>query len=303
MGRRKKRKNKIEGQIGAIIFIAGVLIGLMTYSSRNPVNSGATVNEIAETKTTVIDAEGELHIYYFDVGQADSELLINEGKTMLIDAGNNEDGEMLVEKIKELGITRIDHVIGTHAHEDHIGGMDDIIENFEIGEVYLPEAISTSKTYEEVLDAIASKNLEITVPEIGDEIILGTTVCTVKSIGSNDDDLNNSSIVIRTVYGDKSFLFMGDLEESMEKKYTWEKTDVLKAGHHGSNTSSSQKFLNEVLPEITIISVGEGNSYNHPGQYTINRLNALNSKIYRTDEVGTIVLVSDGNTINIETEK
>ena len=159
------------------------------------------------------------------------------------------------------------------------------------------------KTYEEVLDAIASKNLEITVPEIGDEIILGTTVCTVKSIGSNDDDLNNSSIVIRTVYGDKSFLFMGDLEESMEKKYTWEKTDVLKAGHHGSNTSSSQKFLNEVLPEITIISVGEVNSYDHPGQYTINRLNALNSKIYRTDEVGTIVLVSDGNTINIETEK
>ena len=299
MGRRKKRKNKIEAQIGALIFIIGILVALMTYSNHN----ASMINEIQGNDKTVLDAKGELHIYYFDVGQADAELLINEGQTMLIDAGNNEDGEMLVEKIKELGITKIDHVVGTHAHEDHIGGMDDIIENFEIGEVYLPEAISASKTYEEVLDAISKKELQITVPKIGDEIILGTAVCTVKSIGNNDDDLNNSSIVLRTVYGNKSFLFMGDLEESMEKKYTWEKTDVLKAGHHGSNTSSSQKFLSQVLPEFTIISVGKDNTYNHPGQYTIKRLNDLNSKIYRTDESGTIILVSDGNTINIETEK
>ncbi len=299
MGRRKKRTRKIDSTLGAVIFIIFILAALITYSSQNANNT----NEVSPVNSTVLEAEGELHIYYFDVGQADCELLVNEGKTMLIDAGNNEDGEMLVKKIKELGITKIDHVVGTHAHEDHIGGMDDIIKNFEIGEVYLPEAISTSKTYEEVLDAIAEKELSITVPEIGDEIIVGTAVCIVKSIGNNDNDLNNSSIVLRTVYGDNTFLFMGDLEDNMEKKYTWEKTDVLKVGHHGSNTSSSEEFLNQVLPKYAIILVGEGNSYNHPGKYTISRLNDIKAEIYRTDEVGTIELVSDGTEITIETEK
>ena len=295
MGRRRRKKSYKIDKI--IIFIICVLGSLVVYFNQTPDDT------IQQANSTVIDAKGELYIYYFDVGQADCELLINDGKTMLIDAGNNEDGEMLVEKIKELGITKIDHVVGTHAHEDHIGGMDDIIKNFEIGEVYLPEAISTSKTYEDVLDAIASKNLEITVPEIGDEIIVGTAVCTVKSIGNSEKDLNNSSIVLRTVYGEKSFLFMGDLEESMEMKYTWEKTNVLKVGHHGSNTSSCENFLNQVLPEITIISVGEGNSYNHPGQYTLDRLNNIKTEIYRTDENGTIKLISDGTTIEIEKEK
>ena len=298
--RRRKRKKNVDGTIKAIVFIICILGAVITYASQDSNN----VNEVTtQVNGTILDAKGELFIYYFDVGQADSELLINDGKTMLIDAGNNEDGEILVNKIKELGITKLDYVVGTHAHEDHIGGMDDIIENFEIGNVFLPEAISTSKTYEDVLDVIANKNLEISVPEIGDEIIVGTAVCTVKSIENNDNDLNNSSIVLRAVYGEKSFLFMGDLEESMEKKYVWEKTDVLKVGHHGSNTSSCEEFLNQVLPEISIISVGESNSYNHPGEYALKRLNKINTQIYRTDEKGTIKLISDGDIITIETEK
>lgn len=297
MGRYSKKKKKIDLLIRMIAFIICILSALFIHFNSN------LDTQIVQANSTILDAKGELYIYYFDVGQADSSLLINDGKTMLIDAGNNEDGEMIVNKIKELGITKLDYVVGTHAHEDHIGGMDDVIENFEIGNIYLPEAISTSKTYEEVLDAIANKNLDIIVPEIGDEIIVGTVVGTVKSIGNNDNDLNNSSIVLRAVYGEKSFLFMGDLEESIEKKYSWERTDVLKVGHHGSNTSSCEEFLNQVLPEISIISVGEGNSYNHPGEYTLQRLNKIKTQIYRTDERGTIKLISDGSIITIETEK
>lgn len=297
MGRYSKKKKKIDLLIRMIAFIICILSALFIHFNSN------LDTQIVQANSTILDAKGKLYIYYFDVGQADSSLLINDGKTMLIDAGNNEDGEMIVKKIKELGITKLDYVVGTHAHEDHIGGMDDVIENFEIGNVYLPEAISTSKTYEEVLDAIANKNLDIIVPEIGDEIIVGTVVGTVKSIGNNDNDLNNSSIVLRAVYGEKSFLFMGDLEESIEKKYSWERTDVLKVGHHGSNTSSCEEFLNQVLPEISIISVGEGNSYNHPGEYTLQRLNNIKTQIYRTDERGTIKLISDGSIITIETEK
>lgn len=297
MGRYSKKKKKIDLLIRMIAFIICILSALFIHFNSN------LDTQIVQANSTILDAKGELYIYYFDVGQADSSLLINDGKTMLIDAGNNEDGEMIVKKIKELGITKLDYVVGTHAHEDHIGGMDDVIENFEIGNIYLPEAISTSKTYEEVLDAIANKNLDIIVPEIGDEIIVGTVVGTVKSIGNNDNDLNNSSIVLRAVYGEKSFLFMGDLEESIEKKYSWERTDVLKVGHHGSNTSSCEEFLNQVLPEISIISVGEGNSYNHPGEYTLQRLNKIKTQIYRTDERGTIKLTSDGSIITIETEK
>ena len=297
MGRYSKKKKKIDLLIRMIAFIICILSALFIHFNSN------LDTQIVQANSTILDAKGELYIYYFDVGQADSSLLINDGKTMLIDAGNNEDGEMIVKKIKELGITKLDYVVGTHAHEDHIGGMDDVIENFEIGNIYLPEAISTSKTYEEVLDAIANKNLDIIVPEIGDEIIVGTVVGTVKSIGNNDNDLNNSSIVLRAVYGEKSFLFMGDLEESIEKKYSWERTDVLKVGHHGSNTRSCEEFLNQVLPEISIISVGEGNSYNHPGEYTLQRLNKIKTQIYRTDERGTIKLTSDGSIITIETEK
>ena len=162
-----------------------------------------------------------------------------------------------------------------------------------------PDFIGT-EDYEYVVEVFAD---ELCQGRVGDEIIVGTAVGTVKSIGNDDDDLNASSIVLRLVYGENSFLFMGDLEQNMEVKYTWEETDVLKVGHHGSNTSSSKDFLNQVLPKYAIIPVGEGNTYNHPGEYALERLNNLNTKIYRTDKNGTVNLVSDGVNINITTEK
>ena len=243
-------------------------------------------------------------IYFLDVGQADSSLILNNGKTMLIDAGNNEDGDLLVQYIKSLGITKIDYLVGTHAHEDHIGGLDDIINAFDIGTVYLPyttEKTTTTKTFEDVLDSLIAKNLSVTTANIGDKFNVGNAECEVMYVDNSEpEDTNDQSICIRMVFGDESYLFMGDASQNVEKTRDWIKTTVLKVGHHGSRTSSSKNFLEQVEPQIAIISVGKDNSYKHPHKEAIKRLEEINSKIYRTDELGTILLISDGQSNMIE---
>lgn len=257
--------------------------------------------ETNEVKNSIeVFGDDQLKIYYIDVGQADCELMICNNETMLIDGGNNEDGNLLVEYIKSLGITKLNYIIGTHAHEDHIGGIDNIIDNFEVENIMLPPVISNTKTYESVLDSIENKNLEITVPNIGDSFKIGDSTSTIMSIGDENTDCNNSSIVVRTEFYNNNFLFMGDLESSYEKKVNWLNTDVLKVGHHGSDTSSSDYFLNQVKPKYAIISVGKDNSYKHPSKSTLRKLSNIGTKIFRTDEDGTIILTSNGSDITFE---
>ncbi|MBP3597672.1 MAG: MBL fold metallo-hydrolase [Clostridia bacterium] len=253
-----------------------------------------------ETNTKLNTSGEELQIYYFDVGQADSILLINNNETMLIDAGNNEDGNNLVKYIKSLGVTKLNYVIGTHAHEDHIGGMDNIIREFDVENVMLSPVTSNSKTYEGVLNEIENKKLKITVPEIGDTFKVGNTTSKVLSVSNDEEECNNSSIVVRTEFYNNSFLFMADLESNYEKKVTWPQTTVVKIGHHGASTSSCEDFLNQTKPEYSIISVGKDNSYNHPSSSTLKRLRKINSEIHRTDEQGTILLTSNGTDINFD---
>ncbi len=241
-----------------------------------------------------------LEIYYFNVGQADSILLNNDDYTMLIDAGNNSDGDNINKFISELGIKDIDVIVGTHPHEDHIGGLDDIISNFDIGEIYLPDVTTTSKTFESLLDVIEEKNYEITIPKIDEEFNLKDMKFKVIYTGNSEDDLNNSSIVLKMEYGNTSYLFMGDAESKVEKLILDKdiKVDVLKVGHHGSNYSTSDIFLKKVNPRYAIISVGKDNKYKHPAEETLEKLK--NIETYRTDIDGTIKLVSDGNNISIE---
>lgn len=292
----KKKQKKFISFILAVLFIIGYYIfedipTEESYSNKDEIK----VNNIVTT---------DLQIYYFDVGQADSTLIINNGHSMLIDAGNNEDGEKIVTYIKEeLNITTIDYVVGTHPHEDHIGGLDDIINNFNIKEVYLPEAMTTTKTFEDVLDAIANKELSITVPTIGETFKLGEADFEVIYTGTGEKDLNEASIILRMIFGNKTYLFTGDTTEEVEETILNSNIDidVLKVAHHGSKYSSSEEFLNIASPEYAIISAGEGNSYGHPEPETLTRLKKHTNNIYITKDLGTILLTSDGKTITITT--
>ena len=243
-----------------------------------------------------------LSIHFVDVGQGDCILITQNNENMLIDAGNNEDGDLLVDYFKDLGIKDFKYVVGTHAHEDHIGGLDNIIENFNIGKFYMPDVITTTKTFEDVLDALLEKN-----KAFGKEFKMGELNFKVLHVGNDKSDLNNTSIVLKMTYKNTSYLFMGDATDIVEKKLVNDgvdlKSDVLKVGHHGSQYSTTQNFLNEVKPNYAVIQVGEGNTYDHPKQITLDRLNKLNIKTYRNDESGTIILTSDGENINFETIK
>ena len=251
--------------------------------------------------TYSVPVYGELEVYFLDVGQADSILITCNNESMLIDAGNNEDGKLLVDYFNKLKISNFKYLVGTHPHEDHIGGLDDIIYNFNIDNIYIPDVITTTKTFTDVLSAMDNKKLEYNVPKIGDKFLLGDAVIQVLYTGTDSNDLNNTSIVLRLDFGEVSFLFTGDATDKTEAILLNKNIDVdiLKVGHHGSKYSSSDKFLNNVSPEYAIISVGNPNTYGHPHNETINKLNNRNIKMYRTDKDDSIIVNTDGKNINI----
>ena len=313
MKKKSNKNNKLIYSIAAILGIVVVLLFGDHFTTENIENmfSNVVENQLAQNydsneNTTVVEGQNVV-VHFFDVGQADSILVQSEEKTMLIDAGTNNMGKTVVKYLQDLNISKIDYLVGTHPHEDHIGGLDDVINNFEIGTIYMPKVQTNTKTFEDVLDAISNKNLKITSPEVGFKFNVGNAQCEIMSIGrgtaEEKSNLNLSSIVIRMTYGEQSFLFTGDAEKQNEEARQWPQTTVLKGGHHGSDTSSSQEFLNEVKPQIAIISVGKGNTYGHPKQTTIDKLKKINARIYRTDESGTITITCDGKNNIVTTQK
>lgn len=242
-----------------------------------------------------------LRVHFIDVGQADCSLIqLPGGKSMLIDAGNNDDGADVVHYIMSQGIRKIDIVVGTHPHEDHIGGLDDVIKAFDIGEIYMPKVSHNTKTFRDVLAAVKEKDLKVQSAKAGVELLKesGLEMVMLAPVKEKYDGLNNYSAVIRLVYGETAFLFTGDAEKDSEKEISADvQADVLKIGHHGSSTSTSEDFLKRVNPKYALISCGADNSYDHPHKKTLQKLENAGVTVFRTDVDGTVVFESDGNTL------
>jgi competence protein ComEC len=225
---------------------------------------------------------------------------------MLIDAGNNADSSLILSYLKGLKISRIDVLVGTHPHEDHIGSLDSVIDSFDIGVVYMPKISTNTKTFEDVLLSIKNKGLKVMTAKAGVILDLGEGV-KAEMVAPNSDryeDINDYSAVIKLTYGETSFLFTGDAEAVSEKEMVAKgynlKADVLKVGHHGSTSSTSPVFLKAVSPKYAIISVGKDNQYGHPDSIILNRLKTFGVQVYRTDESGTIIAATDGKNITFD---
>lgn len=240
-------------------------------------------------------------VHYIDVGQGDSILIQVNSKNMLIDAGPGESN--LVKYLKEQQIKTLDYVVETHPHEDHIGNMVDVINDFNVSAFYAPKVTTSSKAFENMVTALKKHNLRINVVKPGIRLNLGNNITCefLAPVKNSYTDLNNYSAVIKITYGNTSFLFMGDAQKLSEQQILNKgynvRCDVLKVGHHGSSSSTSKDFLNNASPEIAIISCGKNNVYGHPHSETLQELKSKNITIYRTDKDGTIIISSDGKAI------
>ncbi|MFD3158017.1 ComEC/Rec2 family competence protein [Haloimpatiens sp. FM7330] len=277
------------------------IISLVGCGSAGSSQKSTTENNLSSNA----EVNGELKVHYIDVGQADSILVQQKGFNMLIDAGNNDDSDLVVSYLKKKGVKKLDYIIGTHPHEDHIGGLDAAIKNFDVGTIYMPKVTSTTRTYRDVITAIKSKGKKITTPKVGSNFKLGDAVCTIVAPNSPEyKDVNNYSIVMKLKFGNNSFIFTGDAEDISEDEILRTQldisADVLKVGHHGSSSSTTDAFLAKVNPKYAVISCGKDNDYGHPHKPTMDKLKSKNIHVYRTDECGTIVATSNGTKITFD---
>ena len=249
----------------------------------------------------------ELAVYFIDVGQADSILLVCDKQTMLIDGGNAPDSNLIYSFLRSHGITHLDYLVASHAHEDHVGGLAGALNYATVSTVYCPVTSYDSKAFHSFLKYLGQQNVAITVPKPGETFMLGGAFVEILSPTKASDEPNNTSIVMKVTLGETSFLFTGDAEREEEQDilnagYDLSAT-VLKVGHHGSDTSTTYPFLREIMPEYAVISCGTDNTYGHPHDNLLSRLRDAEVKVYRTDTQGDIICISDGKSVRFSTER
>lgn len=249
--------------------------------------------------------EGTMAVHFFDVGQGDSEFIeFPNGKTMLIDAGEIEMGERVVSNIKALGYKEITYVVATHPHSDHIGGLVTVLNSFDVETVYMPNVTTNTSTFEKLIYVLENKNCKVVEAKNGVNVIDEENLFAefVAPVCEKYEKLNDYSAVLKVKYGNTSFLFTGDAEKTSENEITADiSADVLKVGHHGSNSSSTKKFVEKVNPKYAVFEVGDHNSYNHPNEDIVKRYEKIGAEIFRTDEKGNITIKSNGKELTVIT--
>lgn len=292
-----RKKKQILTRIAGLILLAALALPFNQYLTQQN-------EEEASVRTF---SSGVVEVHLIDVGQGDSILIEAEDAAMLIDAGENNKGSVVVNYLQSQNIKELDYVIGTHPHSDHIGGLDTVIDSILVNSVIMPKVAHTTKTFEDVLSSLEHKNLKLTAPVVGKQYELGPATFTIIAPNSSEyDDLNDYSVGIKLTYGNNSFLFTGDATNISEKEMLSNgidlSADVLKLGHHGSSTSSTKDFLNAVNPSYVMIGVGKDNEYGHPHVEIMGALKERNIKVYRTDVQGTVIFTSDGKNISVNTK-
>ena len=299
MGREKQ--NKLIQNIKKIIF---VVIGLISLYFGEGIVSDLNSSGVKE------EASGKLEVSYLDVGQGDSAYIRVNDFDILIDAGPRSNADELIKQLEDKNIDDFEIVIATHPHEDHIGGMVDIFEKYDVEEFYMPNVTHTTKTFENMINAISKEGIKIKTIKEGMSFDLGqgAGIEVYSPIYESYEEFNDYSPIMKLTFGETDLIFTGDAEyhaeEEVVAKYPTDlKADVLKFGHHGSSTSSTKAFIESVSPDYGIISCGADNKYGHPHRETLDKITKYGIESYRTDKQGQITLTSDGKTISIKTEK
>lgn len=269
--------------------------------------AGETLSSASATSDTPLPDGSTFEIHFIDVGQADAALILCDDQAMLIDGGNSEDSSLIYAYLKAHEVTNLDVMVATHGHADHVGGLSGSLNYATVGTAYSPVTTYDSKAFQNFTKYLDKQGVQITVPNSGDTFSLGSASVEILGPISPSDEPNNTSIVLRITYGNTRFLFTGDAEtleenEILDAGYDVS-CDVLKVGHHGSNTSTGYRWLRESAPTYAVISVGTGNSYGHPTEATLSKLRDADVITYRTDMQGTIICTSDGTNITFQTEK
>lgn len=313
MGRRSKKKSSAIKSVIALIvvLIIGAIGNYTDIFAFEDFELEDIINMATKKKKEPKIVEGKLEMHTIDVGQGDSILFLQGDKVMLVDCGPRAEGETVVNYLEELGIEKIDILIGTHPHEDHMGGMAEVINEFEIGVLYTSDFQDedvTTTYYMNFLEAVEEKNANWEIKKSEDEFTFGEADVTVLAPEKDEyDNANNYSMALMVSFGETDIMLTGDAEKQIEEEildlnYDIE-CEIFKAAHHGSDTSNTEEFLEEVNPEYVVISAGYENSYNHPMKSVMKRFKSLNATIYRTDESGSIVMTTDGTNIEFDKEE
>ena len=304
---RRRRRRAGRSRLPVILLVILLIVGIGAAWHFGFIDLDELLREAARPPIVAVD--GQMEIHFIDAGQADATFIITDGGTMLIDAGSRSSGPRVVEYLRSLNINEITYVVGTHPHEDHIGGMDLILNEFTVGTLLIPPVSHTTLTYERMIAAIENNNVPTRSLAAGSTINLGGAIFTVIHPNSdNYHNLNDWSISFRMAFGGVSMVTTGDAERPAELEMIaaghYLSADILRLGHHGSRTSTSQEFFDAVSPSIIVIQVGEGNRYGHPHPEVMDRIAAAGiNRIYRNDRHGDIILTTDGTNIDIRTAR